>query len=171
MIAMLKPNEEVKSFDKLNLKKLKKMGFKGLILDVDGTLMHNKGKFIPAKIEKKLNDAKKLKFNLAIITNTTRKRKREVEKIFHKYTKIVLNFPRKPMKGVFKKVEKLTGVPLKKQVVIGDRYFTDILGGNRVGCYTILIKKGFSEKDDVYTRIMKKLENFSLRIFKARKIP
>jgi len=45
--------------------------------------------------------------------------------------------------------------------VIGDQIFTDVLGGNRLGLYTILVTP-ISDKEFIWTRFMRKLERLVL---------
>lgn len=46
----------------------------------------------------------------------------------------------KPCKHPFKKAMKMLGVTQRETAVVGDQIFTDILGGNRLGLYTILVE-------------------------------
>ncbi len=45
----------------------------------------------------------------------------------------------KPRKHPFRKAMKMLGVTSRETAVVGDQIFTDILGGNRLGLYTILV--------------------------------
>ena len=45
----------------------------------------------------------------------------------------------KPRKHPFRKAMKMLGVTPGETAVVGDQIFTDILGGNRLGLYTILV--------------------------------
>jgi predicted HAD superfamily phosphohydrolase YqeG len=52
--------------------------------------------------------------------------------------------------------------------VIGDQMFTDILGGNRSGVYTIMVTP-MHRREFVYTRFVSRPpERFLLRLFKRR---
>jgi HAD superfamily phosphatase (TIGR01668 family) len=55
----------------------------------------------------------------------------------------------------------------QETAVIGDQIFTDVLGGNRLGLYTILVTP-ISEKEFIWTRLMRKLERFVLNYLKKR---
>ena len=46
----------------------------------------------------------------------------------------------KPLKSSFKRAMKILGSDSESTCVIGDQAFTDILGGNACGLYTILVK-------------------------------
>jgi len=49
--------------------------------------------------------------------------------------------------------------------VIGDQLFTDVLGGNRLGLFTILVSP-ISDKEFIWTRIVRKLEKHVLRKYR-----
>ena len=51
--------------------------------------------------------------------------------------------------------------------VIGDQIFTDILGGNRLGLYTILVTP-LCEKEFIWTRLIRRLESLVLEKMKRR---
>lgn len=46
----------------------------------------------------------------------------------------------KPKASCFRQAATLINVPLGQTVVVGDQVSTDIVGGNRAGCYTILVE-------------------------------
>ena len=47
---------------------------------------------------------------------------------------------KKPFKTTFLKAARDLGIPPDKIAVVGDQLFTDIVGGNRAGMYTILVE-------------------------------
>jgi len=65
----------------------------------------------------------------------------------------------KPMKYSFKKAEKLLGKSTRQIAVVGDQIFTDILGGNRAGMTTILVRP-LEEKSEggAFFRLKRRLE-------------
>ena len=57
---------------------------------------------------------------------------------------------------------KLLNTNTHNTAVIGDQLFTDVLGGNRLGLFTILVTP-VSEKEFIWTRIVRKLERIVLK--------
>jgi HAD superfamily phosphatase (TIGR01668 family) len=53
--------------------------------------------------------------------------------------------------------------------VIGDQLFTDILGGNRLGCYTIWVKP-LNAKEFLGTKITRQLEKLAVRFLQSKKL-
>ena len=68
---------------------------------------------------------------------------------------------KKPLKRGFKKELKAIDHQNRAEVVvIGDQIMTDILGGNRMGFYTILVEPILRKSDILPTRINRKMERF-----------
>ncbi|MDD3705135.1 MAG: HAD hydrolase-like protein [Clostridiaceae bacterium] len=68
----------------------------------------------------------------------------------------------KPSKTAFRRAMKLMNSVPANTAVIGDQIFTDVLGGNRLGLYTILVAP-ISDKEFIWTRIIRKLERHILK--------
>ena len=65
----------------------------------------------------------------------------------------------KPLKRGFKKIEKETQIQAENIAVVGDQIFTDVLGGNRSGMFTILVEPIDNKKDYWYTAWKRPIEN------------
>ena len=52
-------------------------------------------------------------------------------------------------------------VTIEETVVIGDQLFTDVLGGNRLGFYTILVVP-VAQTDGFWTRFNRQMERVAL---------
>jgi HAD superfamily phosphatase (TIGR01668 family) len=67
----------------------------------------------------------------------------------------------KPWFGFRKALRRLALTP-REVAVVGDQLFTDVLGGNLIGAYTVLVPP-LSKKEMGYTRLVRKLERWVLR--------
>jgi len=61
----------------------------------------------------------------------------------------------------------IMGVSGDQAAVIGDQIFTDILGGNRAGLYTILVKP-LARREFMGTKIARSLELLVLRYLRLK---
>ena len=68
---------------------------------------------------------------------------------------------RKPFQLSFQKAMKLMNLAPYEVVVIGDQLFTDVLGGNRLNLYTILVTP-VAETDGFWTRFNRRMERIVL---------
>ena len=73
----------------------------------------------------------------------------------------------KPRKSAFRPALELMNVSPDRVAVIGDQIFTDILGGNRLGLYTILVRP-LSRREFFGTRISRVFEKAILRALEGR---
>ncbi len=71
-------------------------------------------------------------------------------------TKLVVG-ARKPVSRFFRKALELLDSKPHETCVIGDQIFTDVLGGNLVGCHTVLVER-IGHREFAGTRIMRLLE-------------
>lgn len=149
------PNLYLKKVEDITIEILQKNKIKALILDVDNTLIdYNK-----TLSEVVIQWAKELKgqgVKLYILSNTNQKEK--VEKVAKAIQVPYRNLAKKPLKGGFKKVQKELKEKPENIAVVGDQIFTDIIGGNRVKMFTILVDP-ISQKDYWYTAWKRPLEN------------
>ena len=133
---------------------LQSHNIKGLLIDVDNTLIdYNKNVLFGVKewVDNMNNEGIKL----CILSNTNNKRK--VENV-SRYLEIpFIYFAMKPLKIGFKKGMNKLKLPNKNIAVIGDQLLTDVLGANRAGMYSILVKP-INEKDILITKIKRPLE-------------
>ena len=130
MFEILRPKVYVDSICNIDLNKLiKTKKIKGIIVDLDNTLIAWGEKEVSQKNINWVNEAKKLGLKICIVSNTNSKRVAEFAKIFDvpyhsKYFK--------PFSIAFNNGLKIMDTKKSETVVIGDQIFTDILGGNRL---------------------------------------
>lgn len=149
------PNAYLEKVEDITIEFLMKNKIKGLILDVDNTLID----YYENLSEDKVKWAKELQgqgIKMYILSNTHKKEK--VQKVANKLEIEYEMFAKKPFKQGFKKVAKKLNFDAKNIAVVGDQIFTDIIGGNRCEMFTILVDP-VEEKDFWYTAWKRPLEN------------
>ena len=75
-------------------------------------------------------------FDTYIISNNNKAR---IEKFCSHFDSTFVAFALKPMTKGFKTIQKMGKYKKDEMCMVGDQVMTDILGGNRFGCYTILV--------------------------------
>ena len=164
MLRLILPGEYVKSNFHISPKKLKEQGIKGIITDLDNTLVEwDRPNATPQLIEW-FKEVKENGMDITIVSNNNEKRVKDFSdpldiKFIYK--------ARKPMGKAFLKAIK--GMNLKKEevVVIGDQLLTDVLGGNRNGFQTILVVP-VASTDGFFTRINRKIERRIMQSLKRK---
>ncbi len=153
------PNIHVNSPYELDTEILKKNEIQGIIIDIDNTLVPYAEKYADQKVIDLIEKLKTQGFKICILSNGTKKR----VTIFNKDIKLpALHNAGKPRKSAFKKAVNLLGTDIKNTAVIGDQIFTDILGGNRLGLFTVLVVP-MSSKEFIWTRFVRQIEKLVLR--------
>jgi HAD superfamily phosphatase (TIGR01668 family) len=71
----------------------------------------------------------------------------------------------KPSRAAFRRALGFLGTAPEHTAVIGDQIFTDILGGNRMGLFTVLVVP-MSTKEFIWTKFVRQVEKLILRKYK-----
>lgn len=93
-------------------------------------------------------------FKLCLVSNAKVSRARQMGR---KLSLPVIAPALKPMHGPFKQGLRCLGLSAEEVAVIGDQIFTDVLGGNRMGMYTILVDP-ISSREFLGTKFMRIIE-------------
>ena len=138
-MKLLRPSEEVGSILDIDYERIYGLGKRAILFDLDNTLGGRRPAQLAPEVTSLLDDLTKMGFRVGIITNRRIGTKDQV------IVDLAKDYPLryragKPRKSGFLKILAQIGVPAKRAVMIGDRLFTDILGANRLGIYSIRIK-------------------------------
>lgn len=129
---------------------------KGLILDIDNTLI-DYDRNMPKEIEEWVSNLKRLQIKMIILSNTNKKEK--AKEVADKLKLDYIHFGMKPFKINFKKAREKLNLASKNIAVVGDQIFTDIIGANRMGMFSILVEP--LKKRDIFITLLKRpLEDF-----------
>jgi len=141
---------------------LQQYNIKGLILDMDNTLI-DIDKNILEGVEEWVNNLKQEEIKLCILSNTNSKQK--AEDIAKKLDIPYIYFAKKPLKKGFKKARELLQIKEENIAVVGDQILTDIIGANRSKMFSILVKP-INERDFFITKIKRPLEEKIIKRYK-----
>ncbi len=158
MFKLLTPDQHLDSIFEVDVDYLESLGIKGIITDMDNTLVPWNDRNITPRLAEWLAALRKRGFKLFIISNNSRDSggrlalELDIPAIFYAI---------KPRKRAFRLALENMGLSPGEVAVIGDQIFTDVLGGNRLGLHTILVTP-ISEKEFFWTRLMRMLERLLL---------
>ncbi|KKQ93227.1 MAG: putative hydrolase of the HAD superfamily [candidate division CPR2 bacterium GW2011_GWC2_39_10] len=134
--------------------KLKSKGIKGVIVDLDNTLVSSKSEHLTEEVRDWVERIKKEGISLCIVSNNWQKKGKKIAKILD--VPIVM-FAFKPRKRGFKTAMRIIGTKRHETAVIGDQIFTDILGANRLMLLPILVEP-LNLNEPIQTRFLRVLE-------------
>jgi HAD superfamily phosphatase (TIGR01668 family) len=121
----------------LPLHQLLAQGIRALVLDVDRTLLPRRGSELPPAVEAWLRRAQQTLPLHLFSNNPSRSRIGAVaDQLGVSYT----TSAGKPRRGPLRRVIERLDLPHSQVAIVGDRVFTDVLAGNRLGLYTVLVK-------------------------------
>lgn len=151
MARLLKylPNHYQQSIFEIDFLVLQKEKIKVLMIDLDNTLVPYDVKRPSKEVIKLLEELQTLNFTIIIMSNNSQKR---VAEFLTGLPYLFVAKAHKPLKKAYRKALKL--LPTQHQTneiaVIGDQIITDVLGGNKMDFYTILVDP-ILKQSDVWT--------------------
>lgn len=152
---ILYPKLYIDNVKEITFEILQENGIKGLILDVDNTLI-DYYKNMPDGVKNWCEDLKNKGIKFCIASNSNKKEK--VKDVSKKLNIPYIYFAKKPLKMGLNKAKKIMNLEAKEVAVVGDQIFTDVLGANRCKMFSILVNP-IEEKDILITIIKRPIEN------------
>ncbi len=164
MLKKLCPKFQANSILELNLKELEDSGIKGIIFDLDNTLVEWKKDTLSPEVKNLISRLKDKGFKLCILSNALEHRVEVVAQILDvPYVSRAV----KPRKSPFRKALEIMGTKPTETAVVGDQLFTDILGGNRMKLYTIWTPP-LSSTEFLSTRAVRQIERLVIKRFQKK---
>lgn len=135
--AILSPNVMVDSIKDIPLQDYYDKGFRQIFLDVDNTIMSFTEDECSLDNEKWVEQARSIGFDIFIVSNNS-----DWRRIYRFAKQTGLNgyyFAGKPLTFSGRFILKKHNLKIKETLVVGDQVLTDIIFGNWLGSYTILV--------------------------------
>lgn len=151
---MLKPRARFDKVTDITPEFLNENNIKGIILDVDNTLLDLDEKPIQG-LDEWIKSIKEAGIKIVIASNSYKKQKLEYvsKKVGTQYIRLSL----KPFKRGLKKAKKILELKSNNIAEIGDQLFTDVYGANRMKMFSILTTP-ISEEKHAISKLKRKIE-------------
>lgn len=154
-LRLLTPSLRLKTIYDLNFNWLKSRSIKAVISDLDNTLVPWRDYTVADDLAQWFDSLHREGFRTVILTNARPSPTiRQMSKLLNTP---VVEGARKPISRFFRKALSLTQTSPGESCVIGDQVFTDVLGGNIIGCHTVLVER-IGNREFVGTKIMRVIE-------------
>ncbi|MBE3573001.1 MAG: YqeG family HAD IIIA-type phosphatase [Moorella humiferrea] len=154
MLKLLQPDLYVRSLRDIPLAALKARGIRGLIIDLDNTVTEWGRATLDREVYQWFMDLKKQGLRACLVSNN---RDERVKKIASYLGIPGISRAGKPRRRAFYQAMAVMETAVDDTAVIGDQVFTDVLGGNRLGLFTILVMP-INKREFFGTRLMRQLE-------------
>ena len=161
MLRRFYPKRLAESSYAIDYEKLYQEGYRGLLFDIDNTLVEHGADATPRALEL-FERLKKIGFQTCLISNNSEARVSRFNK------KIGTNYiykANKPFKKNYIKAVKIMGTRIDTTVFVGDQLFTDVYGANKIGMMTYLVKP-IHPKEEIQIVLKRKLERIVLYYYR-----
>ncbi|MEL6581197.1 MAG: YqeG family HAD IIIA-type phosphatase [Cyanobacteria bacterium J06621_12] len=138
MVSLLQPNLVLGGtvFD-LTPAMLQQYNISGLILDVDETLVPFKQKDTTDELRQWVAQIRQIMPIWLVSNNISYSR---IGKIANSVDLPFISAARKPSRRKLQQAATEMNLPVEQVAMVGDRLFTDVLAGNRLGMFTVLVE-------------------------------
>ena len=135
-LSLLYPDALADSVFALDFPALKSLGFRGLIFDIDNTLVPHGADATP-EVEALFSRLEALGFRVFFVSDNGPDR---IRRFLTHIPGDFIDNAHKPLPGAYRRAVKALGLPRREVLVIGDQIFTDVLGARLAGLHPILVR-------------------------------
>lgn len=161
MFRTFYPDDYIASTYVIRFEELYQKGYRGLIFDIDNTLVPH-GAPADERAIQLFERLRQIGFDTCLISNNQEPRvKPFAEKVNSKY----VFDAHKPSTKNYKKAMELMKTDEKTTIFIGDQLFTDVWGAKRTGIKSILVKP-IHPKEEIQIVLKRYLEKIVLHFYK-----
>ncbi len=144
----------------IDLDRLERDGVRGLIFDLDSTLVAPRAGSLTEEVTAWLNAAR-ARFKVAVVSNN--KKDHYIKQVQAVLDMHCIGCAAKPSIKAFLEVQEIFQLAPHEVAVIGDRPLTDVWGGHRAGMKTVLVMPLKSMNEPEWIRMFRKLERVFIR--------
>ena len=158
------PDDTVPSTYDIDYAKLYKQGYRGLLFDIDNTLVKH-GEGATKQAIALFDKLKKIGFECCVISNNKKARVLLFNKDIGIHT--VFNAHKPAAKGYYYAME-LMHTNVNNTVFVGDQLFTDIFGAKKIGMKNYLVSP-ISSREEIQIVLKRKLEKIVLDEYRTKR--
>ncbi len=164
MFQAFYPDEWMDSTYAIPFETLYEQGIRGLIFDIDNTLVPH-GAPADDRAVRLFERLKKIGFSCCLLSNNQKERVASFNQPIQVY---YIENAHKPSVKNYQRAMKLMNTEVKNTLFIGDQIFTDIYGANRCGIKTILVQP-IHPKEEIQIVLKRRLERVVLFFYKRKR--
>lgn len=164
MLQKFYPDEYLDSTYVIDFEKLYRKGYRGIIFDIDNTLVPH-GAPADARAKMLFARLKKLGFSCCLLSNNQKPRVEMFNKEIGVY---YIEDAHKPSTKGYEAAMRKMGTEKSTTIFVGDQLFTDVFGARRTGIYSILVKP-IHPKEEIQIVLKRYLEKIVLYFYLKKK--
>ncbi len=163
-MAMFKPDLYLKSIYEFDYSLLQALDIKGILLDMDNTLVPWDCTVMPQQAKDFVRNLQELGFIVCLVSNG------KTERVDYKAADLGIPFVSRSLKPTghgIKKAMRMMQLSRKETALLGDQLFTDMLGANLAGLFSVLTVP-MKSNEFLGTKINRQLEKIIIRILRLQ---
>jgi uncharacterized protein len=164
MLRLLCPNRSEAVIYDIEPCDLQREKILGMIVDLDNTIIPWSSPNVPEATMQWVRKLKVVGIQVCLLSNNHGPRVQKIAKILEVP---FVSKACKPMSHGFRQAIQMMDLLPQQVAVVGDQIYTDILGGNRIGCYTIWVSP-LSTKEFMGTKITRRLEKLTVLLLRHK---
>ncbi len=137
MFQKFKPTFTIEALYDLDISDLKKHQIKGVLVDLDNTLVAWNNPDGTPELRRWIEQMKEANIPVLVVSNNKESR---IERVVKQLGLTFVSRAMKPLTFGLKQAQRQLGIPKENLVMVGDQLVTDILAANRYGITSILVK-------------------------------
>lgn len=138
MFESLRPHCILPQLTALDCTELAQLGIRGVLLDVDNTLTRWRSLEIAPEVEAWIQQLQQAGMRACVLSNSASTHR--VQTVADRLGLPWITRAVKPLPHNYRRAMQMLETTPETTAIIGDQLLTDILGGNRLGMYTILVE-------------------------------
>jgi HAD superfamily phosphatase (TIGR01668 family) len=166
ILKLLTPSQVVKKVGDIRPADLKARGITAIITDLDNTLVPWRRYNIAEGVVDWLAELERENIKIVIASNTLHTSR--LKQLAATMKIPFVDRVRKPWVGGFVRSMAMMGSTPEQTAVFGDQIFTDVLCGNKLGLFTILIRPPLAKEEFISTMMLRFVENAIINILQFR---
>lgn len=154
------PDERKESAYQIAFEALYEKGFRGVIFDIDNTLVEH-GADADVRAKELFKRLEKIGFQSCLLSNNNKER---VERFNKEIGTNYIFKAAKPTAKNYKKAMEMMKTDVETTVFVGDQLFTDVWGAKRLGIHNILVNP-INKKEEIQIVLKRYLEKLVLHFY------
>ena len=163
MLECFYPDVYISSTYQIDFQKYYDSGYRGIIFDIDNTLVPH-GAPADTRSIRLIESLKKMGFQILLLSNNKEPR----VKMFNDAVHVHYIFKAgKPGRGGYRKAMEQMGTNEKNTLFVGDQLFTDVWGARNTGIFSILVQP-IDKKEEIQIVLKRYLEKIVLFFYQRK---
>lgn len=163
MLESFYPDEYLDSAYGIDYKKLSEEGYRGVLFDIDNTLVPH-GAPADERAVAFFEMLRKLGFSTCLISNNKKSR---VQPFADAVGSVYIENAHKPSRKNYLEACRKMGTDAKNTIFVGDQLFTDVYGAKRAGIRSVLVKP-IHPKEEIQIVLKRYLEKIVLYFYRKK---